>query len=163
MSRTEPAPGTRRMGRRRTAAGRLDPTEAGFTLVELLVVMIIIGVLAAISVPVFLNQRKKAVDAGLKTDLRTVAVSVETYFTDNNAYPVSDITSSGTTFSTATNLNVNLTTGDVIAYKSPATVGRSNVYCLIASRAAGASSASQNWVYISDKGGLQPLGTTVCS
>ena len=49
--------------------------------------MIIIGILAAIAIPVFLNQRKKAVDAGIKSDLRTVAQSIETYYTDHQEYP----------------------------------------------------------------------------
>lgn len=54
-------------------------TESGFTLIELLVVILIIGILAAIAIPMFLNQRKAAVDAALKSDLRTVALSYETW------------------------------------------------------------------------------------
>ena len=49
--------------------------------------MIIIGILAAIAIPVFLNQRKNAVDASYKSDLRTVANEMETYYTDNEVYP----------------------------------------------------------------------------
>ncbi len=63
-----------------------EENEGGFTLIELLVVIIIIGILAAIAIPVFLNQRKKAVDASIKSDLRTAATALETYFTDNQAY-----------------------------------------------------------------------------
>jgi len=63
-----------------------DRDEGGFTLIELLVVIIIIGILAAIAIPVFLNQRKKAVDASIKSDLRTAATALETYFTDKQAY-----------------------------------------------------------------------------
>ena len=65
----------------------MDEKDKGFTLIELLVVIIIIGILAAIAIPVFLNQRKKAVDASIKSDLRTVANEIETYYTDNQAYP----------------------------------------------------------------------------
>src|SRR3954454_18005682 len=64
----------------------MDEKDQGFTLIELLVVMIIIGILAAIAVPVFLNQRKKAVETSMKSDLRTVANQMETYFTDNQGY-----------------------------------------------------------------------------
>lgn len=59
-------------------------SESGFTLVELLVVMLILGILAAIAIPSFFNQRDKASDASAKTDVRTAQTAMETYATDNN-------------------------------------------------------------------------------
>ena len=58
--------------------------ESGFTLVELLVVMLILGILAAIAIPSFFNQRDKANDAEAKSAARTAQTAVETYATDND-------------------------------------------------------------------------------
>ena len=58
--------------------------ERGFTLVELLIVIIIFGILVGIAVPTYLNQRQKADDASSKVDVRTAQVAIEGYSADNN-------------------------------------------------------------------------------
>lgn len=60
-----------------------ESTESGFTLIEILVVVLIIGILSAIAVPVFLNQRQKSLDAQLQSDMKTVAAWMETYKVKN--------------------------------------------------------------------------------
>jgi type IV pilus assembly protein PilA len=62
---------------------RMASEESGFTLVELLVVMLIIGLLAAIAIPAFFNQRDKSYDANAKEQARTAETAMETYATDN--------------------------------------------------------------------------------
>jgi type IV pilus assembly protein PilA len=67
--------------------------EEGFTLVELLVVMLILGILAAIAIPAFFNQRDKAHDAQAKSAARTAETAMETYATDNGgSYAAADPT-----------------------------------------------------------------------
>lgn len=62
---------------------KIEKNEDGFTLIEILVVILIIGILTSIAVPVFLNQRKVAIDSSTVSDVRQTALVIQTYFTDN--------------------------------------------------------------------------------
>jgi type IV pilus assembly protein PilA len=66
-----------------TLRKRMASEESGFTLVELLVVMLILGILAAIAIPSFFNQRDKATDAEAKSAARTAQTAAESYATDD--------------------------------------------------------------------------------
>ena len=65
--------------------------EKGFTLIELLVVVAIIGILVAIAIPQFASYKKQANDGATKSDLRNMAVTMESYYASNNTYPVGAI------------------------------------------------------------------------
>lgn len=58
-----------------------------FTLIELLIVVAIIGILAAIAVPNFLNAQVRAKVARVESDFRTLATALESYYLDANGYP----------------------------------------------------------------------------
>ena len=60
--------------------------QKGFTLIELLIVVVIIGILAAIAIPKFGNTKGKAVAAGLKSDLRNLASAQESYWVEFRTY-----------------------------------------------------------------------------
>jgi type IV pilus assembly protein PilA len=77
--------------------------EQGFTLIELLVVILIIAILAAIAIPVFLNQRKKGWKAQVESTLKNEATAQESYLTSNTTYTtdLAALASEGFKYSTA--------------------------------------------------------------
>jgi type IV pilus assembly protein PilA len=62
----------------------MSRNKKGFTLIELLIVVVIIGILAAIAIPKFANTKDKAYVAAMKSDLRNLATYEEQYAADNN-------------------------------------------------------------------------------
>lgn len=71
-----------------------DRTENGFTLIELLIVVVIIGILAAIAIPKFSTTREKAFISASKADLRNLASLQEVYY-DNNFTFTTDLVAVG--------------------------------------------------------------------
>ena len=62
----------------------MQRNDRGFTLIELLIVVVIIGILAAIAIPKFASTKDKAYVAAMKSDLRNLATYEEQYAADNN-------------------------------------------------------------------------------
>jgi prepilin-type N-terminal cleavage/methylation domain-containing protein len=61
-------------------------TRKGFTLIELLIVVVIIGILAAIAIPKFANTKSKAYVTAMKSDLRNLVTAEEAFFSDSSRY-----------------------------------------------------------------------------
>jgi type IV pilus assembly protein PilA len=66
---------------------KMRSKEGGFTLVELMVVVMIIAILMAIAIPTFLNSRKRAQDSGAKSNVRNALAAAQSVFSEDQVYP----------------------------------------------------------------------------
>ena len=98
----------------------------GFTLIELLIVVVIIGILAAIAIPKFADTKKKAIVTAVKSDLKNLIPQAEAWYSDNNTYAN---WTSPTTGSTGVTISV---TKDATGWLATATHSGANVICSIA-------------------------------
>jgi type II secretion system protein G len=127
----------------------MQDREKGFTLIELLVVIIIIGILAGIAIPVFFSQRKKAVDKSVVSDVTNASLSLESYYSTNNAYPTTKA------LATAPANSDRIVTSNGVSLKI--TTDGSTGYCISGTNT-GSNYSATGKVYDSLKGGLQTDG-----
>ncbi len=74
---------------------RLDRDDEGFTLIELMVVVLIIAILIAIAIPTFLGARSRAQDRAAQSDIRNALTAEKVFYTDNQSYTTDATTLNG--------------------------------------------------------------------
>jgi type IV pilus assembly protein PilA len=107
-------------------------SRQGFTLIELLIVVVIIGILAAIAIPKFANTKEKAVVASMKSDLRNVASVQEAFWNQNQTYYKGAIPNAAFPFTPSPGVTITIINSDAAGWSAKATaVPLTNAQCFI--------------------------------
>ena len=94
--------------------------RAGFTLIELLIVVVIIGILAAIAIPKFGATKVKGYVAVMKSDLRNLATAQEAYVADNNTYFNGVVPNTQLIYNPSSGVTVTITQGTSVGWAATA-------------------------------------------
>lgn len=113
--------------------------RTAFTLIELLIVVVIIGILASIAIPKFANTKDRANQAAMKSDLKNLASAMEAYFANNSNTYAPAIADLGTTYRSTTGITVTLGSVSSTGWAATATHTASPKTCTITLGGAGSN------------------------
>jgi type IV pilus assembly protein PilA len=109
----------------------MSPVKKGFTLIELLIVVVIIGILAAIAIPKFANTKEKAFVASMKSDLHNLITAQEAYYSDNTNNYAQSTTNLGTNYASSPGVTVTLSNVTTTGWTAKATSTGTSKTCAI--------------------------------
>jgi type IV pilus assembly protein PilA len=112
-------------------AGRDMPRRKGFTLIELLIVVVIIGILAAIAIPKFSNTKGKAIVAGMKSDLRNLAAAEEGHWVEFRTYYGGPVPNPAFNFRPTAGVTVTIVSASDAGWSASATASGTLQSCVI--------------------------------
>ena len=96
------------------------PRRAGFTLIELLIVVVIIGLLAAIAIPKFAATKDKAHMASMRGDLRNLATAQESYWSEYQTYYSGSVPSAQLLYNPSPSINITIAAGNAGGWSASA-------------------------------------------
>jgi prepilin-type N-terminal cleavage/methylation domain-containing protein len=108
----------------------IKENDKGFSLIELLVVVIIIGILAAIAIPIYIGVQNSAKDSAVQADLANAKTAVVAYYTNEGSYPaaINSATLSDYGYSSSSVTDGSSGTASITAFCLTATSGSGTVF-----------------------------------
>ncbi len=105
--------------------------DRGFTLIELLIVIVILGILAAIAITNFGNSKERAMVAAMKTDLRNLVSAEEAYYSNGQMYYGGAVPNAAMPFDPSQGITITLSSVTAVGWAAEATHANTTKTCAI--------------------------------